>query len=78
MKTGDHVVITLGCLGCRTEQIMRIPSERGIKPGKYSWECFACQEKRYGIFGSGRQGYHKVEQAGRGGNGRPMEEQEKT
>jgi len=74
MKKDDHVAITLVCLGCRTEQVMRIPRERGITPGRYSWECFVCQEKRYGVLGSGRQGYHKAERAGRGGNGRPTEE----
>lgn len=78
MKTGDQVVITLVCLGCRTEQIMRIPRKRGIKPGKYSWECFVCQEKRYWVLGSGQQGDHRAEQAGRGGNGRPTEEQEEA
>jgi hypothetical protein len=73
MKKDDHVAITLMCLGCRREQIMRIPRERGIKPGKYSWECIVGQEKRYGVLDSGWQGDHKAEQAGRGGNGRPTE-----
>jgi hypothetical protein len=78
MTTDEQVAITLVCFGCRAERIMRIPRERGITPGKYSWECFACQEKRYGVLGRGQHGYHKAEQTGRGGNGRPMEEQEKT
>jgi len=53
------VEITAVCLGCRTEQVMRIPRERGIKSGRYSWECFGCQDKRYGVLGCGRQGDHK-------------------
>jgi hypothetical protein len=45
------VPITLVCFGCRAERSMRIPRERGITPGKYLWECFACQERRYGVAG---------------------------
>jgi len=59
MKMDEHVVITLVCIGCRTEQIIRIPRERRITPGKYSWECFACQEKQYEVLGIGRQGITK-------------------
>ena len=78
MKTEDLVPITLVCIACRAEQVIRIPRERGITPGKYSWECFACQEKRYGFLGDSRKKGSKVERASRGGNVRPMEEQEKT
>jgi hypothetical protein len=74
MKKEDHVAITLMCLGCLAEQSMRIPRERGIKPGKYSWECFVCQEKRYGALGFDREGDHRTRQARRIGNGRPTEE----
>ncbi len=51
MKTEDLEPITLVCISCRTEQVIRIPSERGITSGRYSWECFACQEKRHGTVG---------------------------
>lgn len=51
MKTNDMVGITLVCFGCSAERSMRIPRERGITPGKYLRECFACQERRYGIAG---------------------------
>jgi hypothetical protein len=74
MKIEELVPITLVCLGCRSEQVVQIPYELGIKSSRYSWECFACQEKRYGILGRGRRGDHKVRQAGRGGNGNePLE-----
>lgn len=76
MNAEDQVPITLVCFGCHAEQVIRIPRERGITSGRYAWECFACQEKRYGVLSSGRQGNHKVEQAGRGDNGRPTEERE--
>ena len=71
------VPITIRCFGCRAEREILIPRERGIKSGRYSWECFACQEKRYGVLGTGRRGNHNVGQADRGGTGRPKEEQEK-
>ena len=78
MKTDDQVFITLVCFGCRAERSMRIPRERGITPGKYLWECFACQGKQHDALGCDRQGDPKMGQTGRGGNGRPQEEQEKT
>lgn len=55
---------------------MRIPRERGITPGKYLWECFAWQEKRYGVLGSGCKRDPGVDRARPGGHGQPENGQE--
>jgi len=76
MMTKEMVPITIICVSCRAEQEIRIPRERGIASGRYSWECFACQEKRFGVLGSGLQEDRKVERASRGGNGQTENGQE--
>ncbi len=76
MKAEDRVPITLRCFRCLAEREILIPRERGVAAGKYLWECFACQEKRYGVLGSGCKRDPGVDRARPGGHGEPENGQE--
>jgi hypothetical protein len=40
---GDRVSLTIICVRCGRTQVISVPKERGIRPGRYPWACFDCQ-----------------------------------
>ncbi|GAB4244279.1 MAG: hypothetical protein OHK0028_22590 [Deltaproteobacteria bacterium] len=76
MRYDNRVTLTLVCIGCRREQVIQVPLERGVPPGRHYWECFPCQEKKYGPQGFVSSAKGDEERTRRGGGNKEPSKQE--
>lgn len=76
MGYDNLVTLTLVCIGCRGEQDIQVPLERGMPPGRHYWECFPCQEKKNGPPGFVQSARSYEERTRRGGGNKETSKQE--